>query len=297
ERGDHWARGPREDDVDGGADEGGGGQRARDLRDVRPGGEGVGIAGAAGCDEDPDDCDVARGVRHDEPALRARGLPGARRLREEHDHGGGADGRGHSRGERGGRADATDAGAHFAGAAGERAGDRRVPEQVRPGGRRGAVGPGGAGGARAAEQVRVPGGRRAGDPGVGLEGDCGGQGGGGEGGRAAGGLGQEHSGAEVGGGEAVPDAGGGRVFDRGPGHGGDGADLAGEGKGGRGSGDGGVWDGQEGGGDGGGDVPQAVGRGAGGGQRRAAVARRGEGRGGAGDGAGEAEEHYAAHAV
>ena len=30
----------------------------------------------------------------DEAALRARGLPGARRLREEHDHGRGADGRG-----------------------------------------------------------------------------------------------------------------------------------------------------------------------------------------------------------
>ena len=29
-----------------------------------------------------------------EPPLRARGLPRARRLREEHDHGGGADGRG-----------------------------------------------------------------------------------------------------------------------------------------------------------------------------------------------------------
>src|SRR5207244_1419199 len=136
------------------------------------------------------------------------------------------------------------------------AGDCRVPEQVRPGGRRGAVGPGGAGGARAAEQVRVPGGRRAGDPGVGLEGDCGGQGVGGEGGRAAGGLGQEHSGAEAGGGEAVPDAGGGRVFDHGPGHGGDGADRAGQGKGGRGSGDGRCWDGQEGGGGGGGGVEQ-----------------------------------------
>ena len=49
-------------------------------------------------------------------ALRARGLPGARRLREEHDHGRGADGRGDPGGVGGGRADAADAGAHPAGA-------------------------------------------------------------------------------------------------------------------------------------------------------------------------------------
>ena len=55
---------------------------------------------------------------------------------------------------RGGRADAADAGARPAGAAGERAGDGGVPEQVRPGGRPGAAGPGGAGGARAVEHVR-----------------------------------------------------------------------------------------------------------------------------------------------
>src|SRR5207247_2501458 len=82
---------------------------------------------------------------------------------KEHDHGGGADGRGDlgRLGRR--RADAADAGAHFAGAAGERAGDCRVPEQVRPGGRRGAAGPGGAGGAGAADQGRVPGGRHSGN--------------------------------------------------------------------------------------------------------------------------------------
>src|SRR2546428_9058085 len=39
-------------------------------------------------------------------------------------HRGGPDGRGDPRGERGGRADAADAGAHSPGAAGERAGDR-----------------------------------------------------------------------------------------------------------------------------------------------------------------------------
>src|SRR5438128_1756940 len=51
----------------------------------------------------------------------------------------------------------------------------------------------------------------------------------------------------------------------GAGDGGNGRDGGGEGEGGGGGGDGGVWDGQEGGGDGGGDVPQAAGRGAGGG--------------------------------
>src|SRR5437660_645397 len=82
---------------------------------------------------------------------------------------------------------------------------------------------------------------------------------GGQGGGAGRGGGQEHSDPEAGDREAVPDAGGGRVFDHGPGDGGDGPDRAGKGEGERGSGDGGVWDGQEGGGDGGGDVPQAVG--------------------------------------
>src|SRR5207247_4002124 len=204
------------------------------------------------CDEDPDDRDEPRGVRHGEPALRARGLPGARRLREEHDHGGGADGRGDPGGVGRGWADAADAGAHLAGAAGERAGDRRVPEQVRPGGRRGAVGPGGAGGAGAPEQVRVSGGRHPGDPGVGLEGDRRGQGVGGEGGRAVGGAGQEHSDPEAGDREAVPDAGGGRVFDHGPADGGNGTERAGEGEGGGGSAGGGGWDGKAGGGGGGG---------------------------------------------
>ena len=54
----------------------------------------------------------------DEAALRARGLPGARRLHQEHDHRGGADGRGDPGGQCAGRADAADAGAHPAGAAG-----------------------------------------------------------------------------------------------------------------------------------------------------------------------------------
>ncbi|NCC35675.1 MAG: YIP1 family protein, partial [Chloroflexia bacterium] len=93
ERGDDRARGPREDDVDGGDHEGAVEQGVVFVRVVRPGGEGVGVAGAAGRHEDPDDRDGARGVRDGEPALRARGLSGAHGLREEHDHGRGADGR------------------------------------------------------------------------------------------------------------------------------------------------------------------------------------------------------------
>ena len=60
---------------------------------VRPDRQGAGGEGARHHDRDG-----ARGVRVDEAPLRARGLPGARRLREEHDHGRGADGRGDPRG-------------------------------------------------------------------------------------------------------------------------------------------------------------------------------------------------------
>ena len=114
-----------------------------------------------------------RGIRVGEAALRAHRLSGARGLHQEHDFGGGADGRGGAGGVGGGRADAADAGAHPAGAAGERAGDRGVHEQVRPGGRSGDSGPGGAGGSGAAVEVRVSRGQDAGHPGVGDEGDGG----------------------------------------------------------------------------------------------------------------------------
>ena len=46
------------------------------------------------------DRDEPRRVRDAEPALRARRLPGSRRLHQEHDHGRGADGRRHPGGER-----------------------------------------------------------------------------------------------------------------------------------------------------------------------------------------------------
>ena len=59
-----------------------------DVQGLRPDRQGAGREGAR-----DHDCDGARGVPDAEPALRARGLSGARRLREEHDHGCGADGR------------------------------------------------------------------------------------------------------------------------------------------------------------------------------------------------------------
>ena len=94
------------------------------VRDVRADRQGAGGAGAGDHDRDG-----ARGVRDGEAALRARRLPGARRLHQEHDHGGGADGRGDPGGGGERRADAADAGAHAAGAAGERAVHGGVHEQ------------------------------------------------------------------------------------------------------------------------------------------------------------------------
>src|SRR5262249_4468388 len=93
QRWDDWSRGPRQDDADGGADEGVGGQGLdAELCELRPGGEGVGKPGAARSDQDFDDCDEPRGIFHGAAPLRARGLPGPCRLRQEHDHGGSANG-------------------------------------------------------------------------------------------------------------------------------------------------------------------------------------------------------------
>ena len=103
-------------------------------------------------------------------ALRARGLSGARRLREEHDHGCGADGRCDSGGVGGGRSDAADARAHSAGPAGGCAVHRGVPEQGGHGGRRGAAGAGGARGSGAVVEVRVSGRCDADRDGLGAEG-------------------------------------------------------------------------------------------------------------------------------
>ena len=109
---------------------------------------------------------------------------------------------------------------------GRRPGDRRVPEQGghdRQGGR-GAARPGRDGAARAAVEVRVPGRRHADHPRQRAEGAGGrsGRAGRAVGAEAAGGVRHVHPGAEAGDRQAVPDAGGGRVHDLRPRHGGDG---------------------------------------------------------------------------
>ena len=60
---------------------------------VRRGRQGVRVAGPPRRDEDSDDRDEPRRVLDGEPALRARRLPGPRRLHQEHDHRRRADGR------------------------------------------------------------------------------------------------------------------------------------------------------------------------------------------------------------
>ncbi len=96
---------------------------------------------------------------------------------------------------------------------------------------------------------------------------------------------------------AVPDAGGRRVLDLGSGDGGDGAGGARDREGGGRAGDRGPEADAEDGVHGGGDVPQAPGPGAGGGQRGRAAAGHEAGRGGAWAGAGEAGLDHAAHEV
>src|SRR5207247_8804501 len=97
-------------------------------------------------------------VRDGEAALWACGLSGTRRLHQEHDHGGGADGWGDIGGGGDGRSDAADARAHFVGAAGGGALHRGVFEQVRRGGRSGVAGFGGVGSAGSAEELWISGG-------------------------------------------------------------------------------------------------------------------------------------------
>jgi len=60
------------------------------------------------------DCHGSRGVRDGEPSLRARRLPGARRLHQEYDYGRGADGRRNSGGGGDGWSDAANARARAA---------------------------------------------------------------------------------------------------------------------------------------------------------------------------------------
>ena len=152
ERGDDWSRGSREDDADGGDDAGA-------VEEVRWRGEGVRPdrqrAGGEGAGDH--DQHGARGVRDQEAALRARGLPGSRGLHQEHDHRCGADGRCDPGGVGGGRSDAADAGAHSAGAAGGGSVHRGVHEQGGHGRRQGAAGACRDGGARASVEVPVSG--------------------------------------------------------------------------------------------------------------------------------------------
>ena len=110
-------------------------------------------------------------------------------------------------------------------------------------------------------------------------------------------AGQLHTAAEAADRRSVSDAGGGRVLDLGSGDGGDGSGGAGDREGGREPGDRGVEADAADGVHGGGDVPQAAGPGAGGGQRGGAAAGHEAGRGGAGSGAGEAGVDHAAHQV
>ena len=89
---EHWhhrSYRPWEDDVDGGDHQGARRQEPeRALHRVRSDRQGAGREGAW-----YHDLDRARGVRDGEPSLRARRLPGSRRLHQEHDHRCGADGR------------------------------------------------------------------------------------------------------------------------------------------------------------------------------------------------------------
>ena len=219
---DDRARRPREDDADGGDHQGADEEGLREVPGVRPDRQGAGGAGARDHDRDR-----ARGVRDGEPALRARRLPRPRGLHQEHDHGRGADGRRDPGGVGAGRPDAADARAHPAGPPGRHPGDRRVPEQGghdREGGR-GAARPGRAGAARAAVEVPVPGRHDADHARQRAEGAGGRRGRAGRavGAEAAGRVRHVHPGAEARDRQAVPDAGGGRVHDLRPRHGGHGA--------------------------------------------------------------------------
>ena len=106
----------------------------------------------------------------DEAPLRACRLPGPRRLRQEHDHRRGADGRRDPGGVGRRRPDAADPRAHPAGAPGRRAGDGGVHEQGRHGRRPGASRPGRARGPRASVEVRVPGRQDPDHPRLGADG-------------------------------------------------------------------------------------------------------------------------------
>ena len=127
-----------------------------EYKRVRPDRRGAGREGAR-----HHHFDGARRVRDGGAPLCPRRLPRPRRLREEHDHRCGADGRRDPGGVGRRRPDAADPRAHPARPPGRRSGDRGVPEQGRPGRRRRAARAGRAGSARTAVVLRLPGRRHS----------------------------------------------------------------------------------------------------------------------------------------
>ena len=158
---------PREDDADRRDHEAcspkqGGGGQVQELRRDRQ--------RSRGAPARHHDQHVARRVRDGEPSLRARRLPGSRRLHQEHDHGRRADGRRDPRRLRRRRPDAADARAHPPRPPGRGAVHRRRAQQGRHGRRRGAARARRARGSRAALEVRVPRRRHPDRPRLGAEG-------------------------------------------------------------------------------------------------------------------------------
>ena len=158
-----WSRRPWQDVADGCDHEGSGRVGRGHVHGVRPDRQGAGREGAR-----DHDLDGARRVRDEGAPLRPRRLPRPRRLREEHDHGRGADGRRDPGGFGRRRPDAADARAHPAGPPGRRSGAGGVHEQGRPGRRPGADRAGRARSSRAAVEVRVPGRRHSDHQGLGA---------------------------------------------------------------------------------------------------------------------------------
>ena len=142
-----------------------GGDGRRDIHRLRPDRQGAGREGAR-----HHHLDRSRGIRDQEPPLRARRLPRPRRLCEEHDHRRGADGRRDPGGVGRRRPDAADPRAHPARPSGRRSGAGRLPEQGRHGRRSGAARTGRARSSRAAVEVQFPRRQDPGDQGLGADG-------------------------------------------------------------------------------------------------------------------------------
>ena len=187
-----------------------GGGRGEELRGDRQRSRGEGAR--------DHDRDLARRVRDGEPPLRARRLPGPRRLRQEHDHGRRPDGR-RDPGRLGRRRpDAPDARAHPARPPGERALRGRLPQQGRHGRRRGAHRARRGGGQGPAQRVRLPGRRHPDHQGLGAEGAGGRRGREERDPRARRDARQLHPRARARPRQAVPDAGRGHLLDHRPRH-------------------------------------------------------------------------------